>query len=44
MHHDDSSDEEIVTPVRPSAKALGKRKVVEVQPDSEREFLNFRRL
>ena len=38
---DDDSDEEIMTPIKPSAKALGKRKV-EVNDDPERKLYPFR--
>lgn len=34
---DDDSDEDILTPIKPSAKALGKRKVVDAE-QPEREF------
>lgn len=39
-HTDDSSDDDVLTPVRPSAKALGKRKLVD-EEQADREFIVY---
>lgn len=40
LPRNDDDDDEVSTPIKPSAKALGKRKVVEVE-EPDRQFFSF---